>query len=84
LAAWPRGAKFDSNDGDRLPESAAVAIDYARAEEGFWFCRTGRMNAVRYPKAQLWLREDFLLERFDYKLYKVDSEKEKLSVPEKK
>jgi hypothetical protein len=84
LAAWPRGAKFDSNDSDHLLENAAVAIDYARDEEGFWFCRTGRMNAVRYPKALLWLREDFLLERFDYKLYKVDSEKEKLSVPEKK
>jgi hypothetical protein len=84
VAAWPRGAKFDSNNSDHLLENAAVAIDYARAKEGFWFCRTGRMNAVRYPKALLWLREDFLLECFDYKLYKVDSEKEKLSVPEKK
>jgi hypothetical protein len=84
LAAWPQGAEFDSNDSDHLLENAAVAIDYARTEEGLWFCRMGRMNAVRYPKALLWLREDFLLEWFDYKLYKVDSEKEKLSVPEKK
>jgi hypothetical protein len=28
--------------------------------------------------------EDFSVEWFDYKLYKVDSEKEKLSAPEKK
>jgi len=84
LAAWPRGAKFDLSGSDHLLENAAVAVDYARTKEGLWFRRMGRMNAVKYPKALLWLTDDFSLEWFDYKLYKVDSEKEKLSVPEKK
>lgn len=84
LAAWPQGAKFDSNDSDNLLGNATVAIDYTRAKEGLWFRRMGRMNALKYPKALLWLTEDFSLEWFDYKLYKVDSEKEKLSAPEKK
>jgi len=84
LAAWPQGVKFDSNDSDHLLENAAVAIDYTRTKEGLWFCRIGRMNAMKYPGALLWLTHDFFLEWFDYKLYKVDSEKEKLSVPEKK
>ncbi|MGH9767513.1 MAG: hypothetical protein ACREAB_08785 [Blastocatellia bacterium] len=84
LAAWPQGVKFDLNDSDHMLENAAVAIDYTRTKEGLWFCRMGRMNAVKYPKALLWLTDDFSLEWFDYKLYKVDSEKEKLSVPEKK
>src|SRR5262245_19236289 len=84
LAAWPQGVKFDSNDSDHLLENAAVAIDYIRVKEGPWFRRMGRMNALKYPRALLWLKYDFSLECFDYKLYKVDSEKEKLSVPEKK
>ncbi|MCI0524524.1 MAG: hypothetical protein L0Y75_04595 [Acidobacteria bacterium] len=84
LAAWPQGAKFDRDDSDHLLENAAVAIDYARTKEGLWFRRLGRMNAVKYPKALLGFDWDFLLEWFDYKLYKVDSEKEKLTVPDKK
>lgn len=78
-----RGAKFDLNSSDHLLENAAVAMDYTRVKEGLWYRRMGRMNGVKYPKALLWLKWDFLLEHFDYKLYKVDSEKEKLSVPEK-
>jgi hypothetical protein len=84
LAAWPQGAKFGRDDSDHLLENAAVAIDYTRAKEGLWFRRLGRMNAVKYPKALLWLDWDFLLEWFDFKLYKVDSEKEKLAAPDKK
>ena len=84
LAAWPQDAKFDLNGSDHLLENAAVAIDYTRTKEGLWIRRMGRMNAVKYPKALLWLTDDFSLERFDYKLYKVDSEKEKLSISEKK
>jgi hypothetical protein len=84
LAAWPQGATFDANDSDHLLENAAVAIDYARTKEGMWFRRMIRMNAVKYPKAFLWLKLDFLLEHGDYKLYSVDSEKARLSVPEKK
>lgn len=83
LAAWPQGVKFDSNDSYHLLENAAVAIDHTRTKEGLWFRRMGRMNALKYPRALLWLKYDFSLEWFDYKLYKVDSEKEKLSVPEK-
>jgi hypothetical protein len=84
LAAWPQGAKFDRDDSDHLLESAAVAIDYTRAKEGWWFRRMGRMNAVKYPKTMLGFDWDFRLEWFDYKLYKVDSEKEKLAAPDKK
>lgn len=84
LAAWPQGAKFNLNSSDHLLENAAVAMDYTRTKEGLWFRRMGRMNAVKYPKMLLWLKWDFLLEHSDYKLYKVDSEKEKLSAPEKK
>ncbi|MGH9831869.1 MAG: hypothetical protein ACREBD_33710 [Blastocatellia bacterium] len=84
LAAWPQGAKFDREGSDHLLENAAVAIDYARTKEGLWFRRKGRMNAVKYPKMLLGFDWDFRLEWFDYKLYKVDSEKEKLAAPDKK
>jgi hypothetical protein len=67
-----------------LLENAAVAIDYTRAKEGLWFRRLGRMNAVKYPKTLLGFDWDFRLEWFDFKLYKVDSEKEKLAAPDKK
>jgi hypothetical protein len=84
LAAWPQDAKFDRDDSDYLLENAAVAIDYTRAKEGLWFRRLGRMNAVKYPKTLLGFDWDFRLEWFDYRLYKVDSEKEKLAAPDKK
>ena len=84
LAAYPRGTEFEQKTSDHLLENAALAFDHTKTKEGVWVARYFRVNGLKYHGSLLWHTKDFLVEYFDFKYFKTDSEKEKIIVPDKK
>ncbi len=84
LTAYPRGTEFEQKTSDHLLENAALAFDNTKTKEGVWVACYYRINGLKYHGSLLWHTEDLLVEYFDFKYFKTDSEKEKIIAPDKK
>jgi hypothetical protein len=76
--------EFEQKTSDHLLENAVLAFDNAKTKEGVWMARYYRVNGLKYHGSLLWHTEDLLVEYFDFKYFKTDSEKEKIIAPDKK
>lgn len=83
VALWPRREPLSATSAERLRQAAAVFYEQVRMKDGLWFFGHCRFDASRFPETATIWKKEIINEHYDHVEFVVQTEKEKLSVPDK-